>query len=280
MLKEKYRLHNIVKKIDRDKSTIIRWEQQGLLPQAKRDSRGWRYYSKGEIEKIIKLIKETNYFQNAEKSHESADKVKKISYAAVAMAVLFMLYGLFNLNLVKVFADETNTTTMYTTVTGGVLDVTNVSSSESFNAGTALSFSFTAQTASIAALGAIQVQDARGTATGWGVDLSATDWKSGEDVMQLDYDGTGADDNLGKMCLIVTSGAINSVGGADITGATIGGSDGCFSAGVTSIDIYDFIAPNGAGQYWITDFTLEQYIPGNPTAEEYTTTITYTVIGT
>ena len=81
---------------------------------------------------------------------------------------------------------------MYTTVTGGILDVTNVSSSESLNGGTALSFSFTAQTAAIAALGSIQVQDARGTNGGWGVDLSATDWKSGEDVPQLDYNGTGS----------------------------------------------------------------------------------------
>lgn len=279
MINEKYRLHRIAQKIDRDKSTIIRWEQQGLIPQAKRDSRGWRYYSRGEMEKIIKMVKETNYFQDTEKLYESADKVKKASYIAVAGVVLFMLSGLFNLGLVKVFANETNTTTMYTTVTGGVLDVASNSSSLSFNNGTALSFSFTAQTASIAAMGAFQVQDARGTNGGWGVDLSATDWKSGQDVMQLDYNGTGSDNSLGKMCLIVASGAIKSVGGAGTTGATRG-SDGCFSGTVSSIDIYDFSNPNGGGQYWITDFRLEQYIPGSPTAQSYTTTIIYTVIGT
>ena len=64
MINEKCRLHNIAKKIDRDKSTIIRWEEQKLIPQAKRDSRGWRYYSRGEMEKIIKMVKETNYFQD------------------------------------------------------------------------------------------------------------------------------------------------------------------------------------------------------------------------
>ena len=168
---------------------------------------------------------------------------------------------------------------MYTTVTGGVLDVSQASSSYSFNAGAALSYAFTAQTASITALGATQVQDARGTNGGWGVDLSATDWKSGADVMQLDYNGTGSDNNLGKMCLIVTNGAINSVGGAGITGATKG-TTACFSATISSIDIYDFSTPDGGGQYWITDFNLEQYIPSNPTAQSYTTTIIYTVIGT
>lgn len=279
MSKEIYRVNFIAKKIDRDKSTIIRWEKLGLIPKAKRDSRGWRYYSKGELNKIIGLVKKTNYFQNLENNYEPTSKIKKVSYGIVTGVVLFMLYGLLNLSMVEVFADETATTTLYTTVTGGVLDITNASSSASFNEGAALSFSFTAQTASISALGAFQIEDARGTTGGWGVDLSATDWKSGEDVMQLDYDGTGSDDDLGKMCLIVASGAINSVGGADTTGATKG-ADGCFSAGVTSIDIYDFSAPYGAGQYWITDFTLEQYIPGNPTAQEYTTTIVYTLIGT
>ncbi len=279
MFNGKYRIHYIAQKIDRDKSTIIRWEKLGLIPEAKRDSRGWRYYSKGEVEKVIRIIRETNYFQNLEKFHESGGKIKKMSYGVVAGVVVLMLYSLLSLNLLKVFANETATTTMYSTVTAGVMDVTLTSSSQSFNEGAALSFSFTAQTTAIAAMGAFQLQDARGANTGWGVDLSATDWKSGQDVMQLDYNGTGADTNLGKMCLITTSGAIKSSGGAAITGNDKG-DEGCFSATVSSIDIYDFIAPNGGGQYWITDFRLEQYIPTNPTAQVYTTTLTYTLIGT
>lgn len=63
MLKEKYYINEILKKIDRNKTTLIRWEKQGLIPKAKRDSRGWRYYTKKEVELIIKLIKETDYFR-------------------------------------------------------------------------------------------------------------------------------------------------------------------------------------------------------------------------
>ena len=51
MLK-KYCLKDILKRIDRNKTTLIRWEDLGLIPKAKRDSRGWRYYTKDEIEEI------------------------------------------------------------------------------------------------------------------------------------------------------------------------------------------------------------------------------------
>ena len=63
MPQEKYYLNDILKRIDRNKTTLIRWEEQGLIPKAKRDSRGWRYYSKKETKEIIDLIKKTDYFR-------------------------------------------------------------------------------------------------------------------------------------------------------------------------------------------------------------------------
>ena len=63
MLKEKYYINEILRGVDRSKTTIIRWEEEGLIPRAKRDSRGWRYYSQKEIQRIIKLIKKNNYFR-------------------------------------------------------------------------------------------------------------------------------------------------------------------------------------------------------------------------
>lgn len=65
MTEEKYYLKDILRRIDRNKTTLIRWEERGLIPKAKRDSRGWRYYSKEEFEKILKLIKKTNYFRKS-----------------------------------------------------------------------------------------------------------------------------------------------------------------------------------------------------------------------
>ena len=57
MFGKKYRLIDIAREIDRDKSTIIRWEDLGLIPAAKRDSRGWRYYNDKEVKAIIELVK-------------------------------------------------------------------------------------------------------------------------------------------------------------------------------------------------------------------------------
>lgn len=64
MKDKKYRLKDILEKIDRDKTTLIRWEKEGLIPQAKRDSRGWRYYSKSEVSEIITTVLNSNYFRN------------------------------------------------------------------------------------------------------------------------------------------------------------------------------------------------------------------------
>ena len=59
-----YRLQDILREIDRNKTTLIRWEEQGLIPKAPKDSRGWRYYTKEQVEEIISLVKETDYFRN------------------------------------------------------------------------------------------------------------------------------------------------------------------------------------------------------------------------
>ena len=64
MQNKKYRLKDIQEKIDRDKSTLIRWEREGLIPEAKRDSRGWRYYSRDEVMSIVNKVLTTDYFRN------------------------------------------------------------------------------------------------------------------------------------------------------------------------------------------------------------------------
>ncbi|MFH0892647.1 MAG: MerR family transcriptional regulator [Candidatus Falkowbacteria bacterium] len=65
---KKYRLKDIEEKIDRDKTTIIRWERDGIIPKAKRDSRGWRYYSKDEIVNIVDKVLSTDYFRNMQRA--------------------------------------------------------------------------------------------------------------------------------------------------------------------------------------------------------------------
>lgn len=65
---KKYRLKDIQDKIDRDKTTLIRWEREGLIPTAKRDSRGWRYYTREEVRNIVNMVLTTNYFRTT-RSH-------------------------------------------------------------------------------------------------------------------------------------------------------------------------------------------------------------------
>lgn len=74
MIAGHYRLQDILRQIDRNKTTLIRWEERGLIPQAQKDSRGWRCYTKDQVDKIIQLAQETNYFQDEE-------KVKKLKLA-------------------------------------------------------------------------------------------------------------------------------------------------------------------------------------------------------
>lgn len=64
MLAGYYRLNDILNQIDRNKTTVLRWEKMGLIPEARRDSRGWRCYTADEVEHIIKLVRKTNYFRN------------------------------------------------------------------------------------------------------------------------------------------------------------------------------------------------------------------------
>lgn len=63
-ISKKYRLKDIQERIDRDKSTLIRWEKEGLIQTAKRDSRGWRYYSREEVMDIVNKVLSTNYFRH------------------------------------------------------------------------------------------------------------------------------------------------------------------------------------------------------------------------
>lgn len=64
MKNKTYRLKDILEKVDRDKTTLIRWEREGLIPEAKRDSRGWRYYTKKDVQGIINKVLSTDYFRN------------------------------------------------------------------------------------------------------------------------------------------------------------------------------------------------------------------------
>lgn len=64
MTNKMYRLKDIEEKVDRDKTTLIRWEKKGLIPEAQRDSRGWRYYTREQVMDIVSNVLATDYFRN------------------------------------------------------------------------------------------------------------------------------------------------------------------------------------------------------------------------
>jgi len=46
--------------IDRDRNTILRWEREGKIPHVQKDSRGWRFYTVEDVEKIKRFISNNN----------------------------------------------------------------------------------------------------------------------------------------------------------------------------------------------------------------------------
>jgi hypothetical protein len=59
-----YKIKDVALRLDRSILTIKRWEKQGLIPKARKDSRGWRVYTEEEVQAILKKVRETNYFRN------------------------------------------------------------------------------------------------------------------------------------------------------------------------------------------------------------------------
>ena len=48
-----YRISDIAKQVDRSTMAVQRWEKEKLIPRAKRDSRGWRIYTKDQVDEIV-----------------------------------------------------------------------------------------------------------------------------------------------------------------------------------------------------------------------------------
>ena len=59
-----YKIKDLALRLDRSILTIKRWERQGLIPKARKDSRGWRIYTEAEVHDILRLVQATNYFRS------------------------------------------------------------------------------------------------------------------------------------------------------------------------------------------------------------------------
>jgi DNA-binding transcriptional MerR regulator len=66
MASKLYKIGDLALRLDRSILTIKRWEKQGLIPKARKDSRGWRVYTEDEVQAILKKVRESNYFRAVE----------------------------------------------------------------------------------------------------------------------------------------------------------------------------------------------------------------------
>jgi DNA-binding transcriptional MerR regulator len=66
MASKLYKIGDVALRLDRSILTIKRWEKQGLIPKARKDSRGWRVYTEDEVQAILKKVRESNYFRIVE----------------------------------------------------------------------------------------------------------------------------------------------------------------------------------------------------------------------
>jgi hypothetical protein len=59
-----YRVKEVTRILDRDRTTIFRWEREGRIPAPGRDSRGWRVYTEGDLERMRRLIREFSDYRD------------------------------------------------------------------------------------------------------------------------------------------------------------------------------------------------------------------------
>src|SRR3989338_5781219 len=158
-----YKINDLVKALDRDKTTILRWEKQGLIPKAKRDSRGWRYYTKSDYDEIIKKIHETSYFRN-----KILPVAIIISLAILSVSIISVTNYVYGVN---------GNQNANLNVTAGALTAYASSTVQTFS-DVAYSFNPATSTATVGAetkFLSVGVEDARGGAGSWTLGLSCLD---------------------------------------------------------------------------------------------------------
>lgn len=273
MEKSKFRVNDLTKAVDRDKTTLLRWEKLGLIPAAKRDNRGWRYYTPDEFAEIIRKVRESNFFRRG-------PFLPLVTLFASGLMTVSLLYF-------TQFAYSNANLNMNLNVAAGTLSVTASSTVETFGD---LTYSFTNQTTTSVDVESVRVQDARGGAGSWTFNVSCNDnttagcyWQgqTGFDRFQLNNDmGDGFDppSTSGKLCVEMSSGGTNpdfrclSNAGDGCGEVTLTTAYRCFTA---ATDITVATGASANGDYFLAEWDWAQGVPGKASASVYTTVITY-----
>jgi len=272
MDKPQFRVRDLTKAVDRNKTTLLRWEKLGLIPAAKRDSRGWRYYTSEDFTGIIRKVRESNFFRRG----------------PVLPALALLASGLLTVSLLYFtqFAYGNSNLNMNLNVAAGTLSVTASTTVETFGD---VTYSFSNQTTTSTNVESVRVQDARGGAGSWTFNVSCNDnstagcyWQGAthKDRFQLTADmGTTVADpasSSGKLCVNMTAGGgyrCLSNAGAACSAVTLTTAYRCFVNKAT--DITAATGSNAGGDYYLSEWDWDQGVPGKASATVYTTVITY-----
>lgn len=264
-------MNDLVKALDRDKTTILRWEKQGLIPSARRDSRGWRYYTEDEFNFIVRKVDETKYFR------------KKVAAMVIALILFINAFALLPLSK---FALSNANLNANLNVAAGTLSVTASSTVTAFGD---VTYSFSAQTSSATNIESVRVQDARGGAGTWTFNLSCADsstncewfgqtakdrFQMNEEISSTTANGEYNASSSGVFCIDKTSGwrCVSSAG------------DTCSTVSVTSeykcfpkskLDLTLATGASANGDFYFAEGDLQQGVPARATASVFTTTLIY-----
>ncbi len=262
-----YKINDLVKALDRDKTTILRWEKQGLIPKAKRDSRGWRYYTEDEYFTIVKKVKETNYFN------------RRIMAVVVSLIIVVNIFAFL---VISKFALSNANLNANLNVTAGTLTVTASSTAQAF---TNVAYSFSAQSSTATAVGGVGVSDTRGGNGTWTFNLSCNDgagecmWRGQKEQdrfqQHIGIAGGANASASGIFCVDFTSWRCVKASGPQACSGNVTLSTGykCFAS--TKADITLATGATANGEYWFAEANWQQGDPAAVSASNYTTTMVY-----
>lgn len=272
--KHVYKINDLVKALDRDKTTILRWEKEGNIPQAKRDSRGWRYYTEDEFQGILKKVKETRYFNRRVMA-------LVVSLILVVNAISFLV--------VSQIAWTNSNLNANLNIAAGTLAVTASTSVQTFQG---VTYSFSNQSSSATHIGdasvvkaeSVKVSDTRGGAGSWTLNLSCIDgpgeckWRGGTENDRFqqasDLSTTANASSSGILCIDCTTlGCLNTGGPAGCGSIALCTAFTCFAASKADITLGTGTGANG--EYYLKEAAWQQGIPDATSASVYTTTLVY-----
>ena len=270
MEKEIYKMNDLAKELDRDKSTLLRWEKEGIIPLAKRDSRGWRFYSSEDFQNIVKIVR------------ESRDANRRLAGILAVCIIAINVIAFFTITKSALGNANMNANL---NIQQGSLTVYASSTLASFSN---ITYSFSAQTSTLTDMGqgngggGVGIADLRGTSGSWTFNISCADspsdcmWRGSTEndrfSMHKGAAATSEASTSGIICFNLANNRCVSQAGQACSYVTTQTSYSCINLSKTDVTMASS-AGGGLGEYWFAEQDWAQAVPGRASASVYTTTL-------